>query len=199
MNSAVPQVTVTDYPNEALLSNITNNISRIFNRSPQPPPNTHDIPIPFHDTSHLSLVNAKTTPTVQAHLWGDFATPFARSHAHHYTRIISADCLWMPSQHENLARSMLHFLAEEERACVWVVAGFHTGRATVAEFFDVAGRQGLDVEERWEVDVDGNRREWVRERTGAGEEITARKRWLVVSVLRRRRRDVEVGAGRGVP
>jgi len=67
-----------------------------------------------------------------------------------------------------------------------VVAGFHTGRDNVASFFDVAESVGLEVEERWEVDVDGRRREWARSREGqVGEDVTGRKRWLVVAVLKR--------------
>jgi len=70
---------------------------------------------------------------------------------------------------------------------VWVIAGFHTGRDNVASFFDVADTVGLEIEERWEVDVEGRRREWLRDRAGqVGEDVTGRKRWLVVAVLRRR-------------
>lgn len=95
---------------------------------------------------------------------------------------------------------MLHFLAYPASASdtpttitdprVLVTGGFHTGRPNVASFFRTAEREGLQVEERWEVDVDGGRREWVDEGREPGEDITNRKRWLVVAVLKRAERVV---------
>lgn len=81
---------------------------------------------------------------------------------------------------------MLHFLSDDPSARVFAVAGFHTGRANVAAFFDVAVQQGLEVEERYEEDVAGNRREWLSERDSGYEDHTERKRWLVIARLRRR-------------
>lgn len=75
-----------------------------------------------------------------------------------------------------------------------VVAGFHTGRSTVAAFFDIATACGdenndedssnsaeLRIEEIYEIDVDGNRRKW--ERLRAGEGMVEAKRWCVVALL----------------
>lgn len=42
----------------------------------------------------------------------------------------------------------------------------------------------MEIEERWEIDVEGRRRAWKREREDEG--VTDRKRWLVVGVLTRR-------------
>ena len=62
-------------------------------------------------------------------------------------KIIVADCLWMPSQHVNILRTILHFLPQgiskdtdemNSVPCALVVAGFHTGRAIVRNFFDLA-------------------------------------------------------------
>lgn len=121
----------------------------------------------------------------------------------------------MLSQHENLVRSMLWFLADDDvgghgggggggqrgdtgadpsaspsHSRVWVVAGFHTGRAVVASFFDTAVRMGLEIERIYERDLifaseDGKevRRDWVPVREGEGPEN--RGRWCVVAVLRR--------------
>ena len=74
---------------------------------------------------------------------------------------------------------------------VWVVAGFHTGRAIVAGFFETAVNNGLEIERIYERDLnsgteDGKevRRDWVPEREGEGPEN--RKRWCVVALLRRK-------------
>jgi EEF1A N-terminal glycine/lysine methyltransferase len=53
-------------------------------------------------------------------------------------------------------------------------------------FFDAEALQsdaGLEVERIWERDCDGRERPWVAEQEE--EDITVRKRWLVVAVLRR--------------
>lgn len=71
---------------------------------------------------------------------------------------------------------------------VWVVAGFHTGRAVVAAFFETAAQMGLVPECIYERDLvadaeDGGeiRREWKADREGEGPEN--RTRWCVVAVL----------------
>lgn len=81
---------------------------------------------------------------------------------------------------------MLHFLSFNATARVWVVAGFHTGRAAVASFFEVAGEEGLEIDEIWERDNNGGEREWVKERDSKVEDVTERKKWLVVAILRRK-------------
>ena len=92
----------------------------------------------------------------------------------------------MPWEHENLAKSMLHFLADTPDARIYCIAGFHTGRAKVAPFFEeVVPEQGLEVEEIYEMDADGKRRPWVKERYGGQEDMGERKKWLIVARLRR--------------
>jgi hypothetical protein len=75
------------------------------------------------------------------------------------TKILLADCLWMPSQHMNLIRTILDFLPESDedgtatktslkgvnskesttpQPCALVTAGFHTGRVIVRDFFALA-------------------------------------------------------------
>jgi hypothetical protein len=93
----------------------------------------------------------------------------------------------MPWEHESLAKSMLHFLAETPEARILCIAGFHTGRAKVAPFFEeVVPQQGLEVEEIYEMDADGKRRPWAKERDGGTENIGERKKWLVLARIRRR-------------
>lgn len=94
----------------------------------------------------------------------------------------------MRSQHENLVRTMQWFLAPGGK--VWVVAGFHTGRAIVAGFFETAVQNGFEIERIFERDLMAKteageevRREWVTVREGESPEN--QRRWAVVAVLTR--------------
>ncbi|KAF1922761.1 uncharacterized protein M421DRAFT_350085 [Didymella exigua CBS 183.55] len=157
------KVAITDYPAPPILYAIKANVTKNI----KPP--------------------LQSRMTVEGHLWGDTSSDFAIANAHKYTRVLAADCLWMLGEHENLAKSMLHFLAETPDARALCIAGFHTGRAKLVIFFeDVVPQQGLEVEEMYEMDADGVRRPWARERDGGREDIGERKKWLVVARLRRR-------------
>jgi predicted nicotinamide N-methyase len=122
---------------------------------------------------------------VEGHGWGELDTAFAREARGRYDRVMAADVLWMPWQHENLRRSIAWFLKEGETARAWVVGGFHTGRETVGAFFEreALAEAGLEVEHLWERDCDGLDREWAWDR--GVEETSVRKRWLAVGVLKR--------------
>ncbi|KAL4944801.1 hypothetical protein BDV06DRAFT_210016 [Aspergillus oleicola] len=136
-----------------------------------------------------------TTPCtidIRPHEWGTTLEPdsWAVASKGTYSRIIAADCYWMASQHENLARTMKWFLAPEGR--VWCVAGFHTGREIVAGFFETVERVGLVIERIFERDLNTSfegaygerevRRKWMSEREDEGPENL--RRWCVVAVLR---------------
>ena len=83
----------------------------------------------------------------------------------------------MLHQHENLARTLLWFLSDgkssesqtelTEEGRVWVVAGFHTGRAIVAHFFETAVAMGLEVESIYERDLNAAEEEEASEEQGA--------------------------------
>lgn len=122
---------------------------------------------------------------MDGHTWGVFTDDFAESHAQAFTMVLAADCFWMPWAHQDLARSMLHFLSPQPHARVYAVAGFHTGRAKLAPFFDVIVEEGLEIEHIQEVDVLGNSRPWLPVRDGGAENVTERKRWLVIAILKR--------------
>ena len=124
--------------------------------------------------------------TVQGHEWGVLTDDFSKAYAKQFSRILCADCLWMDGEHYGLAQSMEHFLSYKDDARVWVIAGFHTGRAKLVSFFDIAAQAGLETESIWERDADGNEREWVRERSSGQEDAAGRNKWLVVAILRRR-------------
>jgi hypothetical protein len=139
------------------------------------------------DSSSSSSTDPATTNTSAspAQLPSTFPSPtiFATTHHHFFTRILSADCLWMPWAHTPLRRSIAHFLSPNDGRA-WVIAGFHTGRAKLAGFFDEKElkRVGLVVERIWERDAEGREREWVTDR--GYEDVTERKRWLVIAVLK---------------
>jgi predicted nicotinamide N-methyase len=133
---------------------------------------------------------------VAGHGWGDLDGSLAEENERAFDRVLAADCLWMPWQHENLRRSIAWFLEDGEDARAWVVGAFHTGRGNMAPFFDSEelAEVGLEVEHLWERDCDGQDREWVRD---AGvEDMSVRKRWLAVGVLRRIRRPLGEGEGK---
>ncbi|KAL6900304.1 hypothetical protein GGI43DRAFT_43671 [Trichoderma evansii] len=167
-------VTVTDYPAPAVMKTLRDNVSR----------NIKPDLAPLGDSS----LPVTTAITVEGHEWGVFdssSSSFPASHAHTADRLFVADCLWMPWQHANLRRSINHFLKKTASARAWVVAGFHTGRAKMAGFYDVEALReeaGVEIERIWERDCDGVEREWDVERE---DDITVRKRWLVVAVLKR--------------
>lgn len=171
-------VTVTDYPAPAVMKTLRDNVAR--NIKPE------FAPLPADSSSNLPVT---TDITVEGHEWGVFesssSSPFPASHAHVADRLFVADCLWMPWQHANLRRSINHFLKKTSSARAWVVAGFHTGRAKMAGFYDAEALReegGVEIERIWERDCDGVEREWDVERE---DDITVRKRWLVVAVLKR--------------
>jgi EEF1A N-terminal glycine/lysine methyltransferase len=158
------EVVISDYPAPEVLANIKSNISR--NIEPR-----------RGKTQGIGKVK------VEGHEWGVLEDEFARENREGFGRILVADCLWMPWQHANLLGSIRWFLREDGRA--WVIAGFHTGREKMRGFFDdtVVKEAGLGVERIWERNAEGVEREWVTDR--GIEDVTERKRWLVIAILKR--------------
>ncbi|KAF4535934.1 Nicotinamide n-methyltransferase [Lasiodiplodia theobromae] len=156
------EVVISDYPAPEILENLKSNVER----------NVPD--------------NLKSKVSVQGHQWGDLGSPFAVANAGRFTRILAADCLWMPHEHRSLAKSMLHFLSPDPQARVFVIAGFHTGRAKMAPFFEIVEEEGLAIDDIYEMDAEAKRREWASERDGGREDHGERKKWLVVAQLKRK-------------
>ncbi|OBT51478.1 hypothetical protein VE04_07746 [Pseudogymnoascus sp. 24MN13] len=124
----------------------------------------------------------------EGHEWGKLSEDdsFVHGHKGSFDVILVADCLWMPSQHKELMKSIAWFLNPGGKA--WVVSGFHSGREKMAGFYNAAllTEHGMEVESIVERDPEGREREWVTERKFEGVTDTERKRWLVISVLRKR-------------
>lgn len=180
------RVVLTDYPAPAVVANLRANAARNLRPALAP-------------TGKLFVA---PSVEVDGHAWGELPSSSQddddddRRH-HAFDRVLVCDCLWMPWQHDNLLASIDWFLKRDDDddddddggadARCWVVAGFHTGREGMREFFrdERLGRVGLEVERIWERDCDGEEREWSWDR--GAEDPGARKRWLCFAILRRRR------------
>lgn len=157
--SGAKNIVVTDYPAPEILANITSNIA--LNK-------------PKFVSSDIQ---------VYGHTWGELDEEVAKKHAHSFSRIIAADTLWMTWEHENLVKSMLHFLDDSPTSRVIVVAGLHTGRQKMANFWDVAVKS-FDINTIKERDIDGIEREYKADR--GVEDVIERKRWLIIGTLKKK-------------
>jgi len=158
------EVIISDYPAPEVLGNIRDNVERnVLSRT---------------DKSGLGEVR------VEGHEWGVLDDSFSKENKESFEKVLVADCLWMPWQHLNLLKSIRWFLSVRGKA--WVVAGFHTGRAKMKGFYEesVLREADLEIEMIWERNAEGTEREWVFDR--GIEDVTERKRWLVIGILRRR-------------
>ncbi|CAF9931191.1 hypothetical protein IMSHALPRED_008556 [Imshaugia aleurites] len=157
---------LTDFPASDILENIRGNVERnVMSRQQR------------------SLLRQRDGVSVEAHKWGDLHDAFAKSNAHQFTRVVATGCLWLPEQHESIARSMAQFLAKGREAEVWVVSGFFLGREKLARFFAIARAEGLDVREVFEQNAVGDRREWMVDRGLEDVKETVEQGWLLVAVL----------------
>lgn len=158
------EVVLTDYPAPEVLANIRENVERnVSSRK---------------DKSRVGEVR------VEGHEWGFLGDAFSEANRESFDRILVADCLWMPWQHLNLLKSIRWFMNANGKA--WVVAGFHTGRRKMRGFYEESAlmEAGLEVEKIWERNAEGMEREWTVDR--GVEDVTERKRWLVIGILKRR-------------
>ncbi|KAL2074458.1 hypothetical protein VTL71DRAFT_8236 [Oculimacula yallundae] len=163
------RVVISDYPAPEVLKNISANVERnITTRRAKSP-----------DTAAIAQVE------VQGHEWGVLDDTFSVENKGSFDRILVADCLWMPWQHGNLLKSIEWFL-KEGGGRAWVVAGFHTGRGKMRGFYEesVLKDAGLEIDRIWERNAEGIERDWVEDR--GIEDVTERKRWLVIGVLKKR-------------
>lgn len=118
---------------------------------------------------------------VVGHQWGDSVDPLLEAGSQGlYDTILAADCLWMPEQHAALCNTLVATLRRDTEARIHCVAGFHSGRRNLAPFFTKLEMYGLvSTCTTIEMNLDGNTRPWDAERPE--EDLTERKRWLVVS------------------
>ncbi|ELR06738.1 hypothetical protein GMDG_00355 [Pseudogymnoascus destructans 20631-21] len=162
-------VIITDYPAPEVVANIKKNV---------------EVNLP--EELRIGREGNPATCLVEGHEWGKLSEDddFVQNHKGSFDVILVADCLWMPWQHKELMKSIAWFLGPGGKA--WVVSGFHTGRVKMRGFYnaELLTEHGLEVESIVERDPEGREREWVTDR--GVEDVTERKRWLVISVLRKR-------------
>jgi nicotinamide N-methyltransferase len=91
--------------------------------------------------------------------------------------------LEIPSHH--YPPSLTHPYHPSDGGRAYIIAGFHTGRAKMASFFDEEAMRedGLVVERIWERNAEGKEREWRFDRGEEDKDVTGRKRWLVVGIV----------------
>jgi nicotinamide N-methyltransferase len=91
----------------------------------------------------------------------------------------------MSDQHTPLVETLCQLLDRSASARIYVVAGFHTGRSTLAHFFHLAESKGLvpdeDGIEEKEI-INNSSRTWKEDR--GTEDTVERKKWLVVAKLK---------------
>lgn len=166
--SGAERVVITDYPAPEVIANIKKNVAE-------------NLP----EGMRIGKDGNPATCHVEGHEWGKLPEDdsFVQRHKGSFDVILVADCLWMPWQHEALMQSIAWFLAPGGKA--WVVSGFHTGREKMSRFYNpkLLTEQGMEVESIVERDPEGREREWVTDR--GFEDVAERKRWLVISVLRK--------------
>jgi EEF1A N-terminal glycine/lysine methyltransferase len=165
-------VVLSDYKSPKLLANLERNV-------------TENIPAKLKDKVK-----------VEGHIWGQDDSAITQyvlfsclslTHRHRksFSRIIAADCYWMSDQHDALVWSLTHFLEKSSTARIFVVAGLHTGRSVISNFFRVAGSRGLLPDDSGieEHNVfNGITRGW---KEGRGmEDLVERKQWLIVTRLK---------------
>ncbi|KAG4432434.1 hypothetical protein IFR05_012092 [Cadophora sp. M221] len=161
------RVIISDYPAQEVLKNISANVERnVTSRKVKSPTTIAEV-------------------EVQGHEWGVLDDAFSVENKGSFNSILVADCLWMPWQHGNLLKSIEWFLKDGEGRA-WVVAGFHTGREKMKGFYeaDALKKAGLEIDRIWERNAEGFEREWIEDR--GVEDVTERKRWLVVGILKKR-------------
>lgn len=151
-------VVLSDYPAESMLTNLRSNVHSLL-------------------PSNLQAI-----ATVVGHVWGeDTSTLLEAGHFQGpFDVILLADCLWMPEQHDALCRTLVSTLKKSPSAKICCIAGFHTGRRKLANFFSILDQYSLmtahGIKEMNHKDVE---RTWDASRPE--EDSVERKRWLVLS------------------
>lgn len=124
------KVVVTDYDDDSILTALRANVCRALEANPTVSP----------------------APIVTlAHTWGHAmddvldALPFHNGAATAFDVLLLADCVWERFSHADLVKSIRTLLARTKDARVYMVAGLHTGRATLVHFIRMALAAGLHL------------------------------------------------------
>jgi EEF1A N-terminal glycine/lysine methyltransferase len=186
------RVVITDYPAQSILATLQANLeanglsskadlSEHLKCDGRSRAKTANNPSATTTASKEASTRDLDAVVVRGHEWGSFNSEWAASNQSSFTRILAADTLWLEGAHAAQAASMAWFLERSLTARVWVIAGFHTGRAKVRSFLEEAIPQvDLTVLKAWEVDVTGKERHWEGHRQEVPGEAA---RWSVVAII----------------
>ena len=125
------KVVVTDYDDAAIVQALRTNAADCAAANPQ----------------------RKMAPlTVAGHTWGhriddvlDLLPCTPTEPSPHFDVLLLADCVWERFSHDILLKSITHLLARTPEARIYMVAGLHTGRSTLVQFFRRALEAGLQL------------------------------------------------------
>lgn len=155
------EVVASDYPDPELIKTLQANV----------------------DTNHVDA-RCRVVP----YAWGSDPALFRQgaisengegSDNHAMDIIIAADTLWNPALHDSFLKTLQTLLRRSRDACVYLVAGLHTGRYTLQAFIDALDTYGLVLEEAVERESTGcGQRVWSVDRA-EGEEEKERRRWII--------------------
>lgn len=125
------KVVVTDYDDAAIVQALRTNAANCAAANPQ---------------------KTMAPLTVAGHTWGhriddvlDLLPCTPKEPSPHFDVLLLADCVWERFSHDILLKSITHLLARTPSARIYMVAGLHTGRSTLVQFFRRALEAGLQL------------------------------------------------------
>ncbi|KAF8967593.1 hypothetical protein BDZ97DRAFT_1755711 [Flammula alnicola] len=144
-------VTVTDYPDEALIKTLSENVDR------------NDVAegcgaLPF--------------------AWGTDPSPILHAGDEKFDLVIAADTLWNPDSHGIFIDALKSTLKKSLTSRIHLVVGLHTGRYTIGSFLKHALGSGFDLESIREKEVGGSS-ERIWDVTRENEDDKERRRWVI--------------------
>ncbi|KAF7308408.1 hypothetical protein HMN09_00689600 [Mycena chlorophos] len=149
-------VVVTDYPDEALIATLAENVAR-----------------------NGVSGNCRALPFG----WGTDPSELFGPDEEKFDVVVAADTLWNSEFHGIFVESLHATLKRTAQSRIHLFAGLHTGRYTIAAFLKSSITAGFAVAESTEIEVNsGLRRPWSVEREGEDEK--ERRKWLVWFILR---------------
>lgn len=204
------RVTLSDYPDDALISTLQSNIRANFSVPPsdggyseatETRTDSTIVPTQYERKSELKSDMHTGIVRVVPYAWGTpvstlLSTPGTAgvgfdAAVSGFDLILAADTLWNSSLHAVFLSSLSKLLRRTADARVHLIAGLHTGRSTIRSFYDLVqsqsnvnghyGFEALSVVE-WEVNGSEKRR-WADEHVRGEEDDRERRRWVIWIIL----------------
>jgi predicted nicotinamide N-methyase len=156
------KVVVSDYPDDKLIATLSENAA-----------------------TNCPKGNCLAVP----HFWGRDPSPLMAHAPFGFDCVIAADTIWNSSLHVAIIETVTRTLKRTEKSRAHFVAGFHTGRYTIAAVLNAIGGDTyfptqLEVESIKEHEVNGSaRRDWDVDREDSEDE-RERRAWVVWIVVK---------------